>query len=143
VAKTFLKSKTVLDSINMKDTESLLNECKAAGRALNFDVQSNVDIGAGEIDVIWTKKDHPNLPTFKLGFFFCPTDGEISLDFLTHGVVKALLSVCDKAIFLVHDEATLKSVKGKITAIDSIGGVLQLKKYAHAITSEELLGGIK
>jgi len=133
----------VLDSINMKDMESLLNECKAAGRALNFDVHSNVDIGAGEIDVIWTKKDHPNLPPFKLGFFFCPTDGEISLDFLTHGVVKALLSVCDKAIFLVHDEAALKSVKGKITAIDSIGGVLQLKKYAHAITSEELLGGIK
>ena len=56
---------------------------------------------------------------------------------------KGLLSVCDKAIFLVHDDASLKSVKGKINALDSIGGVLQLKKYAHAITSDELLGGIK
>jgi hypothetical protein len=48
-----------------------------------------------------------------------------------------------KAIFLVHDDASLKSVKGKIHALDSIGGVLQLKKYAHAITSDELLGGIR
>lgn len=43
----------------------------------------------------------------------------------------------------MHDDASLKSVKGKINALDSIGGVLQLKKYAHAITSDELLGGIK
>jgi len=126
----------------MKDTE-LINECKATGRALNYEVQSAVDIGAGEIDIIWTKKDHPNLPTFKLGFFLCPKGGEISADFLTQSVAKALLSVCDKAIFLVHDDSSLKSVKGKIQALDAIGGVLQLKKYAHAITSDELLGGIR
>ena len=131
----------MVQSVNMKDTE-LINECKATGRALNYEVQSAVDIGAGEIDVIWTRKDHANLPTFKLGFFFCPM-GEIPTDFLTQSVAKALLSVCDKAIFLVHDEASLKSVKGKIHALDSIGGVLQLKKYAHAITSDELLGGIR
>ena len=85
----------------MKDTE-LINECKATGRALNYEVQSAVDIGAGEIDVIWTRKDHANLPTFKLGFFFCPM-GEVPTDFLTQSVAKALLSVCDKAIFLVHE----------------------------------------
>ena len=132
----------MLHSVNMKDTE-LINECKATGRALNYEVQSAVDIGAGEIDVIWTRKDHANLPTFKLGFFFCPTGGEVPTDFLTQSVAKALLSVCDKAIFLVHDDASLKSVKGKIHALDAIGGVLQLKKYAHAITSDELLGGIR
>jgi len=126
----------------MKGTE-LINECKATGRALNYEVQSAVDIGAGEIDVIWTRKDHANLPTFKLGFFICPTGGEVPTDFLTQSVAKALLSVCDKAIFLVHDDASLKSVKGKIQALDAIGGVLQLKKYAHAITSDELLGGIR
>jgi hypothetical protein len=126
----------------MKDTE-LINECKATGRALNYEVQSAVDIGAGEIDVIWTRKDHANLPTFKLGFFFCPTGGEVPMDFLTQSVAKALLSVCDKAIFLVRDDASLKSVKGKIQALDAIGGVLQLKNYAHAITSDELLGGIR
>ena len=126
----------------MKGTE-LINECKATGRALNYEVQSAVDIGAGEIGVIWTRKDHANLPTFKLGFFICPTGGEVPTDFLTQSVAKALLSVCDKAIFLVHDDASLKSVKGKIQALDAIGGVLQLKKYAHAITSDELLGGIR
>jgi len=126
----------------MKDTE-LINECKATGRALNYEVQSAVDIGAGEIDVIWTRKDHANLPTFKLGFFLCSTGGEVPTDFLTQSVAKALLSVCDKTIFLVRDDASLKSVKGKIQALDAIGGVLQLKKYAHAITSDELLGGIR
>ena len=89
----------------MKDAE-LINECKATGRALNYEVQSAVDIGAGEIDVIWTRKDHANLPTSKLGFFFCPTGG----------VTRA-------------------------NAVDYLA--LQFKKYAHAITSDELLGGIR
>ncbi|MGA3199466.1 MAG: hypothetical protein ABSD89_08680 [Halobacteriota archaeon] len=142
MATTLLNRRVVVHSVNMKDSE-LISECKATGRALNYDVQSAVDIGAGEIDVVWTKKEHPNLPTFKLGFFLCPTGGEIATDFLTQSVAKALLSVCDKAIFLVRDDASLKSVRGKIQALDAIGGVLQLKKYAHAITSDELLGGIR
>ncbi|MGZ4920735.1 MAG: hypothetical protein ACXV3U_00860 [Halobacteriota archaeon] len=127
----------------MLDFETLRNECKAVGRTLEFEVQAAVDIGAGEIDMVWTKKDHPNLPTFKLGFFFCPAEDEVSLDYITRSVAKAILSVCDKAIFVVSDEAALKSVKGKIAALDSIGGLLQLKKYAHAVKSEELLGGMR
>ncbi len=133
----------MLDLIAMSDFEILRNECKAAGRTLGFEVQSAVDIGAGEMDVVWTKKDHPNLPTFKLGFFFCPADDEVPIDYITRSIAKAILSVCDKAIFVVSDEAASKSVKGKIAALDSIGGILQLKKYAHAVKSEELLGGMR
>ncbi len=129
--------------MEMRDFESLRNECKAAGRTLNFEVQSAVDIGAGEIDVVWTKKDHPNLPSFKLGFFFCPAENEVPLDYIAQNIAKALLSVCDKAVFVVSNEAALKSIKGKIAALDSIGGILQLKKYAHAVKSEELLGGMR
>ncbi len=142
-SKSVLKCSAVLDSIEMRDFESLRNECKAVGRTLNFDVQSAVDIGAGEIDVVWTKKEHPNLPTFKLAFFFCPSENEVSLDYLTQSIAKAILSVCDKAVFVVLDDAALKSVKGKIAALDLIGGILQLKKYAHAVKSEELLGGMR
>ncbi|MGZ4918690.1 MAG: hypothetical protein ACXV6L_00590 [Halobacteriota archaeon] len=142
-SKSVLKRRTVLDSMDMKDFESLRNECKAVGRTLNFEVQSAVDIGAGEIDVVWTKKDHPNLPTFKLGFFFCPAEDEVSLDYITQSAAKAILSVCDKVVFVVLNEAALKSIKGKIAALDSIGGILQLKKYAHAVKSEELLGGMR
>jgi len=127
----------------MPDKENLISECKAVGKALNFEVQTAVDIGAGEIDVIWTKKDHPNLPAFKIGFLIHATSGEVPIDFITQNVAKAVISVCDQVIFLVPDEAALRSVKGKITSMDSIGGMLQLKKYAHAITPEELLGGIK
>ncbi len=133
----------MLESMEMKDFESLRNECKAVGRTLNFEVQSAVNIGAGEIDVVWTKKDHPNLPTFKLGFFFCPAEKEVSLDYLTQSTAKAILSVCDKVVFVVFDEAALKSIRGKIGALDSIGGLLQLKKYAHVVKSEELLGGMR
>jgi hypothetical protein len=127
----------------MPDKENLIHECKAVGKALNFEVQTAVDIGAGELDVIWTKKDHPNLPAFKIGFLIYPESGEVPIDFITHNVAKAIISVCDQVIFLVPDEASLRSVKGKITSMDSIGGMLQLKKYAHAITPEELLGGMK
>lgn len=127
----------------MPDKENLISECKAVGKALNFEVQTAVDIGAGEIDVIWTKKDHPNLPAFKIGFLIYATSGEVPIDFITQNVAKAIISVCDQVIFLVPDEAALRSVKGKITSMDAIGGMLQLKKYAHAITPEELLGGIK
>ncbi len=129
--------------MDMDGFENLRNECKAVGRTLNFDVQAAVDIGAGEIDVVWTKKDHPNLPTFKLGFFFCPTEGEVSLDYLTHSTAKAIISVCDKVIFMVPNEAALKSVKGKIASLDSIGGIFQFKKYVHVVKSEELLGGMR
>ncbi len=129
--------------MNMKDVESLRNECTAVGRILNFEVQSAVDIGAGEIDAVWTKKDHPNLPTFKLGFFFCQAEDDVPLEYITQSIIKAILSVCDKAVFVVLNDAALKSVKGKITAVDSIGGIFQLKKYAHAVKSEELLGGVK
>ncbi len=127
----------------MPDKKNLIHECKAVGKALNFEVQTAVDIGAGELDVIWTKKDHPNLPAFKIGFLIYPESGEVPIDFITHNVAKAIISVCDQVIFLVPDEASLRSVKGKITSMDSIGGMLQLKKYAHAITPEELLGGMK
>ncbi len=140
---SILNSRTVLDFMDTKDFESLRNECKAVGRTLNFEVQSAVDIGAGEIDVVWTKKDHPNLPTFKLGFFFCPAEGAVPLDYVTQSAAKAILSVCDKVVFVVFNDVALKSIKGKIAALDSIGGVLQLKKYAHAVKSEELLGGLR
>ena len=127
----------------MSEKENLISECKAVGKALNFEVQAAVDIGAGEIDVIWTKKDHPNLPAFKIGFLIYPESGDVPIDFITQHITKAIISVCDKVIFLVPDEAALRSVKGKIASMDAIGGMLQLKKYAHAITPEELLGGIK
>jgi len=127
----------------MSEKENLISECKAVGKALNFEVQAAVDIGAGVIDVIWTKKDHPNLPAFKIGFLIYPESGDVPIDFITQHVTRAIISVCDKVIFLVPDEAAMRSVKGKITSMDAIGGMLQLKKYAHAITPEELLGGIK
>ncbi len=127
----------------MPNKENLIHECKAVGKSLNFEVQTAVDIGAGELDVIWTKKDHPNLPAFKIGFLIYVESGEVPIDFIVHNVAKAIISVCDQVIFLVPDEASLRSVKGKITSMDSIGGMLQLKKYAHAITPDELLGGIK
>ena len=131
------------EMIIMSEKENLISECKAVGKALNFEVQAAMDIGAGEIDVIWTKKDHPNLPAFKIGFSIYPESGDVPIDFITQHITKAIISVCDKVIFLVPDEAAMRSVKGKITSMDAIGGMLQLKKYAHAITPEELLGGIK
>ncbi len=127
----------------MADRMTTIRECESVGRALNFEVASAVDVGGGELDVVWTKNEHPNLPATKFGFCICAQSGDVPIRCITLGIVTALVSVCDQLIFVVPDERTQRSILGKIDAMGSIGGLLQFRKYASAITYEELLGGAK
>jgi hypothetical protein len=56
--------------------------------------------------------------------------------------MKSLWTDCDHLIFVVADEATQKSVQGKVRRFDSIGGFLQLHKYITTITISELSKGL-
>ncbi len=127
----------------MADRMTMIRECESVGRALDFEVDLAVDIGGGEIDVVWTKNEHPNLPATKFGFCICAQSGDVPIRCITLGIITGLVSVCDQLIFVVPDERTQRSILGKIDAMGSIGGLLQFRKYASAITHEELLGGVK
>ncbi len=126
----------------MPDRMTMIRECEGVGRALNFEVDLAVNIGAGEIDVVWIKSVHPNLPATKFGFFIRPRSGDVPISYITQSMTTALTSVCDQVIFVVPDERTQKSILGKINAMGSIGGLIQFKKYASAVTQQELLGGL-
>ncbi len=126
----------------MPDRMTMIRECESVGRALNFEVDLAVNIGGGEIDVVWIKSVHPNLPATKFGFFIRPRSGDVPIRYITQHITTALTSVCDQAIFVVPDERTKRSILGKIDSMASIGGIVQYKKYASAITNKELLGGL-
>ncbi len=121
---------------------TMIRECESVGRALNFEVDLAVNIGGGELDVVWTKSVHPNLPATKFGFYIRSRSGDVPIRYITHGITTALISVCDQVIFVVPDERTQRSILGKIDSMRSIGGLMQYKKYVSAVTNKELLGGL-
>ncbi len=85
---------------------------------------------------------HPNLPATKFGFYVRPRSGDVAIRYITQCITTALTSVCDQVIFIVPDERTQRSILGKIDSMASIGGIVQYKKYASAVTNKELLGGL-
>jgi hypothetical protein len=56
--------------------------------------------------------------------------------------MRSIWTDCDHLIFVVADEATQKSIQGKVRSFDAIGGFLQLHKYITTITISELAKGL-
>jgi hypothetical protein len=68
--------------------------------------------------------------------------GDVNPDIITSNAMKSLWTDCDHLIFVVPDNATQKSIQGKVRSFDSIGGFLQLHKYITTITVNELTKGL-
>ena len=125
------------------DEQSMNAACDSVGSELGYKIEHNVNLGAGNLDQVWSKQEHPNLPELKIAFKIITTSGDIQPDVIEAGALCSLWSDCDHLVFLVPDPGTQKSIQGKVKAFDAIGGFLQLHKYITTITMSELLKGLK
>ncbi len=116
--------------------------CEDVGKALGYKVEHNVNLGAGSISQVWSKQEHPNMPEMKFAVQILPIMGDVDPDVITSNAMKSLWTDCDHLIFVVSDEATQKSIQGKVRSFDAIGGFLQLHKYITTITVSELAKGL-
>ena len=122
--------------------ESMEAVCEDVGRALGYKIEHNVNLGAGNISQVWSKQEHPNMPEMKFAVQILPVMGDVDPDLITSNAMKSIWTDCDHLIFVVADEATQKSIQGKVRSFDAIGGFLQLHKYITTITVSELAKGL-
>ncbi len=116
--------------------------CDDVGKALGYKIEHNVNLGAGSISQVWSKREHPNMPEMKFAVQILTEMGDVDPDLITANAMKSLWTDCDHLIFVVADEATQKSIQGKVRSFDAIGGFLQLRKYITTITISELAKGL-
>jgi hypothetical protein len=116
--------------------------CEDVGRALGYKVEHNVNLGVGNISQVWSRQDHPNMPEMKFAVQILTGMGDVDPDLITSNAMRSIWTDCDHLIFVVADEATQKSIQGKVRSFDAIGGFLQLHKYITTITISELAKGL-
>lgn len=116
--------------------------CEDVAKQLGFKVEHDINLGAGKISQVWSRQDHPNLPEMKYAVQILPERGDVDPDMITSNAMKSLWTDCDHLIFVVPDNATQKSIQGKVRSFDAIGGFLQLHKYITTITLSELSKGL-
>lgn len=122
--------------------ESIEAVCEDVGRALGYKIEHNVNLGVGTISQVWSKQEHPNMPEMKFAIQIVPVMDDVDPDLITSNAMRSLWTDCDHLIFVVADQATQKSIQGKVRSFDAIGGFLQLRKYITTITISELSKGL-
>jgi hypothetical protein len=125
------------------DQSSLDAACENVGSQLGYKIEHNVNLGAGTIDQVWSKQEHPNLPELKIAVQMIPVSGDVSPDLITSCAMRSLWTDCDHLVFVVPDQPTQKSIQGKVKSFDHIGGFIQLHKYITTVTLSELLKGLR
>ena len=125
------------------DRLSMDAACEDVGSQLGYKIEHNVNLGVGNIDQVWSRQEHPNLPEMKFAIQLVPASCDVAPDFITANALCSLWSDCDHLIFVVPDDATQKSIQGKVKSFDSIGGFLQLHKYITTVTLTEMLKGLR
>jgi hypothetical protein len=125
------------------DKQSMVAACENVGSQLGYKIEHNVNLGVGNLDQVWSKQEHPNLPELKIAVQIVPEGGDVSPDVIAMNAMRSLWSDCDHLVMVVPDPAAQKSIQGKVRSFDAIGGFIQLHKYITTITLSELLKGLK
>ncbi len=116
--------------------------CESVAHDLGFKVEHDVNLGVGNIDQVWSRQDHPNMPEMKFAVQIIVEVGDVLPAVISACAMTSLWTDCDHLIFVVPDQATQKSIQGKVRSFDAIGGFLQLHKYITTITISELTKGL-
>jgi hypothetical protein len=122
--------------------ESMDAICEDVAKQLGYKVEHDINLGAGNISQVWSRQDHPNLPEMKFAVQIISDRGDVNPDLITSNAMKSLWTDCDHLIFVVPDNATQKSIQGKVRSFDAIGGFIQLHKYITTVTLSELSRGV-
>src|SRR5919109_580524 len=105
------------------------------GEEKGFEVEHDVDYGAGPINVVWNINIHPALPDIKCGFVVIEDeeggnqdteDNQLSLRKIEEAAFRGIRSGLDKVYIVAENEEMAKSVSGKIEWLASHGSLLRL-----------------
>jgi hypothetical protein len=118
-----------------------------AGQEKGFEVEQNVDYGAGPIDVVWNINVHSALPNIKYGFVKIGAeegqgasqdteDNQISLRKIEEAAFRGIRSGLDKVYIVAENEEMAKSVSGKIEWLASHGSLIRLDALSLGLYPE-------
>jgi len=106
-----------------------------AGEEKGFEIEQDVDFGAGAIDVVWNINVHPALPNIKFGFIVVggeeeggsqdTEDNQLSVRKIEEATFRGIRSGLDKVYLVTENEEMAKSVSGKIEWLASHGSLIR------------------
>jgi hypothetical protein len=116
------------------------------GEEKGFEVEHNVDYGAGPINIVWNINVHPALPDIKCGFVVLEAeeggnkdteDNQLSLRKIEEAAFRGIRSGLDKVYIVAENEEMAKSVSGKIEWLASHGSLLRMDAISLGLAPEQ------
>jgi hypothetical protein len=118
-----------------------------AGQEKGFEVEQNVDYGAGPIDIVWNINLHSALPNIKCGFVMLRSeeeggnqdteDNQLSLRKIEEAAFRGIRSGLDKVYLVAENDDMAKSVSGKIEWLASHGSLIRLDAISLGLAPEQ------
>ncbi len=116
------------------------------GEEKGFEVEQDVDYGAGPIDIVWNINVHPALPNIKCGFVVLEAeedgsqdteDNQLSLRKIEEAAFRGIRSGLDKVYLVAENDDMAKSVSGKIEWLASHGSLIRLDAISLGLAPEQ------
>jgi hypothetical protein len=129
-------------------THHYLDKLVQAGKEKGFEVEQNVDYGAGPVDIVWNMNLHSALPNIKFGFVKLGAeeghdasqdteDNQLSLRKIEEAAFRGIRSGLDKVYLVTENEEMAKSVSGKIEWLASHGSLIRLDAISLGLYPEQ------
>lgn len=127
-------------------THHYLENLIQAGQEKGFEVEQDIDYGAGPIDIVWSIKAHSALPNIKFGFVKLGAeeggsqdteDNQWSLRKIEEAAFRGIRSGLDRVYLVTENEEMAKSVSGKIEWLASHGSVIRLDAISLGLYPED------
>src|SRR5215207_7859018 len=129
-------------------THHYLDKLVQAGKEKGFEIEQNVDYGAGPVDVVWNMNLHSALPNIKFGFVKLGAeegqgasqdteDNQLSLRKIEEAAFRGIRSGLDKVYLVTENEEMAKSVSGKIEWLASHGSLIRLDAISLRLYPEQ------
>src|SRR5215208_1324121 len=129
-------------------THHYLDKLVQAGKEKGFEVEQNVDYGAGPVDIVWNMNLHSALPNIKFGFVKLGAeeghdasqvteDNQLSLRKIEEAAFRGIRSGLDKVYLVAENDDMAKSVSGKIEWLASHGSLIRLDAISLGLAPEQ------
>ncbi len=116
------------------------------GQQKGYEVEQNVDYGAGPLEVVWKINPHSALPGIRLGFVTLGSeeggsqdteDNQLSLRKIEEAAFRGIRSGLDKVYLVTENQEMAKSVSGKIEWLASHGSLIRLDAVSLGFYPEQ------
>ena len=123
-----------------------LDSLTKIGEEKGFEVEHNVDYGAGPINIVWNINIHPALPDIKCGFVVLEAEeggnkdtenNQLSLRKIEEAAFRGIRSGLDKVYLVAENEELAKSISGKIEWLASHGSLLRMDAISLGLAPEQ------